>query len=359
MDAHPSLLQNARDAANLLQLGNGLNCGPILIVLDRRNETVYSAEMSFHPSRTMPHAVVVPGNFDGVHLGHQSLIEKARAIAKPHGWRVVALTFDPHPLAFFAHDRAPQLLSGVRTRASQIRDAGADDVIVKAFDSHFASQSPEDFVANIFLGELDAKAIVVGEDFRFGHKRAGDIALLRELGRTHNFGVHISEPVIVEGEIVSSTRIRKCLSEGNVAMATRLLGRAHSIVGTVIHGEERGRTIGFPTANLQRTEPGMVPAHGVYAVVARRRSTGELLRGVANVGNRPTFEAGFSIENHFFDFAGDLYGETLRVAFVERLRGEQKFDGVTALKEQIAKDSAAAASLLETLHRRWPAWLTP
>jgi riboflavin kinase/FMN adenylyltransferase len=288
---------------------------------------------------------VSPGNYDGVHLGHRALLDAARVLAGDR-LAVTALTFDPHPAQVLAPDRAPPLLTTLERRTVLLKAFGADAVEILRFDRALAEASPETFVTSVLVERLGARGVVVGPDFRFGKGRAGDVETLRALGLAHGFEVRAVAPVEIEGAVVSSTRVRAALTDGEVELAARLLGRVHDVGGEVIHGDHRGRTIGFPTANL-RCEPVLLPSDGVYAVVAREPSTGDVLRGVANLGVRPTVGAGRSVEAHLFDFDGDLYGRTIRVAFVARLRGEQRFDGLESLKAQIEKDAADARARLD------------
>ncbi|MCA9609459.1 MAG: bifunctional riboflavin kinase/FAD synthetase [Myxococcales bacterium] len=286
------------------------------------------------------HSVVAPGNYDGVHVGHRALLETAREEARD-AERVTVLTFDPHPSKVLAPLRAPALLTTIERRATLLRRAGADAVEVARFDADFASQSPEAFIEEVLRGRLAARAIVAGPNWRFGKRRAGTADTLREAGLV----VREVSPIELDGGVVSSTRIREALHEGRVEDATRWLGRVHDVGGKVVLGDQRGRTIGFPTANLA-CEDVLLPADGVYAVVARTDG-GDLLRGVANLGVRPTMDAGRSVEAHFFDFEGDLYDRTLRLGFVSRIRAERRFDGLDALKAQIANDARQARSDLE------------
>ena len=288
-------------------------------------------------------SVVTPGNHDGVHLGHRALLAAARAMAAREGLEVVAMTFDPHPATVLAPERAPARLTTIERRQELLLGAGADRVDVVRFDRTFASLSAEEFVEARLAGALRARGVVVGPDFRFGRGRAGDTEGLRALGRHHGFQVISVEPVVIDGEVVSSTRVRALIGEGDVRTAARLLGRAHDVDGRVVRGDGRGRSIGVPTANLD-CDPVLVPKDGVYAVVVKVGD--ELLPGVANLGVRPTFAAGRSVEVHLLDVERDLYDARLRVAFVERLRGEQRFDGVEALKAQIARDVSAARVIL-------------
>lgn len=306
-------------------------------------------------------AVITPGNYDGVHLGHRALVSTAQSVAAQHpGARVRALTFDPHPLHFVAPDRAPPLLTSVARRVELLRAAGADDVVVQPFDRSFALLSPEGFVSEILVRRLHARAVVVGSDFRFGAKRAGNVATLESLGARYGFEVTIVAPVTLEGQLVSSSNVRASLLVGEVELAARMLTRVHDIERRVIEGHRRGRTIGFPTANLELS--GMLaPADGVYAVSVRvldgDAPPAERLWGVANLGVRPTVNGGRSLEVHLLDFSGDLYGRTLRVGFVARLRGEAKFPDLAALTAQIARDVDAARKALAACDPRLLAWI--
>lgn len=300
-----------------------------------------------------PTTVVTPGNHDGVHRGHRRLIEAARELAGG-AHRVTALTFDPHPARVLAPSRAPELLTQIERRVELLKRAGCDDVEVLRFDRDLAAKTPEEFVNGVLLDRLSARGVVVGPDFRFGKGRAGDVSVLRSLGERLGYEVRSVGPVEHEGEVVSSTRIRAAVRDGDVAMATALLARVHEVAGEVVKGHQRGRTIGFPTANLA-PEPVLMPADGVYAVIAR--VDGELVRGVANLGVRPTMEAGRSAEVHLFDFDRDIYGATMRVGFVARLRGEEKFDGLDALKAQIARDASDARAQLEAADAGTWSWI--
>lgn len=289
--------------------------------------------------------IVVPGNHDGVHLGHQALLARARVLAAGRGLEVVALTFDPHPMVTVAPERAPVPLTTIARRTELLRAAGADRVAVARFDAAYAAQTAEEWITNELSARLDARAVVVGVDFRFGKGRGGDLEGLRAMGRARGIEVDALGEVMLAGttERASSTAIRTALARGDVAHAAALLTRPHSVDGTVVEGNQRGRTIGFPTANLV-PDPILLPLDGVYAVRART-SEGRWLDGVANLGSRPTFAAGRSLEAHLFDFSGDLYGARLRLAFVERIRAEKKFDGVDALVAQIRLDADHARAI--------------
>ena len=306
-------------------------------------------------------SVVTPGNYDGVHLGHRALIRAAREQADRLGPEtdVVALTFYPHPLALIAPDRAPQLLTTPERRVELLRAAGADRVHIQAFDRAFSSLTPEAFAREVLVEELGARAVVVGQDFCFGAGRSGNVSVLQQLGEALGFEVCIVQPVHFQGAVASSSRVRKALGQGNVELAAQLLTRVHDVTRRVVSGNKRGRTIGVPTANLELTGL-MPPADGVYAVCARILTPGRdprRLGGVANLGVRPTLKAGRSMEVHLFDFEGDLYDCTLRVGFVSRLRGEQKFASLEALREQIACDMIEAKSAVERCDESLLAWI--
>jgi riboflavin kinase/FMN adenylyltransferase len=319
-------------------------------------------------------AVVTPGNYDGVHLGHRALIATARKVAREAEaagqgpLRVVALTFDPHPLHFIAPDRAPRLLTDVPQRNELLRAAGADEVVVLPFDRAFSLLSPSEFVQQVLVHRLDARALVVGTDFRFGAQRAGDVATLQTLGAPHGITITTVPPVTLDGEPVSSSRVRACLAAGEVELAARMLTRVHHLDRRVVMGHQRGRTIGFPTANLE-LEGLLAPSDGVYAVSVRIQDKSEQddgsapdlsqqrYLGVANLGVRPTVNAGRSMEVHLLDFEGDLYGRTLRIGFVARLRGETKFPDLAALRAQIARDVDAGRAALQACDPRLLAWI--
>lgn len=305
------------------------------------------------------HSVVTPGNHDGVHLGHRALINAAKKTAETHGWQTLAMCFEPHPTAVLVPERAPVLLTNMERRVEILRGAGCDDVVVLPFDDEFSKMTPDRFVERVLLDACAAKGVVVGPDFHFGHKRSGNISTLREWGKRDGFTVELVEPVMYKGDAVSSTRLRRTLGEdGNVEDAALMMTRVHETTGVVVQGDQRGRQIGFPTANLE-VGPLQLPKDGVYAVVARLLGEADapLLHGVANLGNRPTFDAGRSIEVHLFGFDGDLYGKRMRVGFVSRLRGEAKFDGLDALRRQIDQDCDAAKNALQRLDQGLIRWI--
>lgn len=297
---------------------------------------------------------VTVGNFDGVHRGHQALVDACRGRATC----VTAMFFDPHPGAFFRPDAAPPLLTVGQRRQELLRHAGADTVETRAFDARFASQSPEEFVRDVLLAELNATTVVVGPDFRFGQGRAGDVSTLQSLGETLGFEVVIASAVSCDAEddVISSTRVRDALVAGDAEMAASLLGHLHDVDGTVVKGDGRGRTIGVPTANLDQVA-GMLPSDGVYSVLVTRAGESARWLGVANLGVRPTFGAGRSLEVHLLDEDEDLYGVRLRVGFVARVRGETKFSGIDELVAQIARDKDLARHQLLSIDPALSAWL--
>ncbi len=295
-------------------------------------------------------AVVAIGNFDGVHLGHRQVIERAGARAKAAAAPHAVLTFEPHPRSVLHPDALPFRLTPFRTKSRLIEALDVDLLFTVHFDQAFAQQSAEDFVERVLVQGLGARHVVVGYDFVFGHHRRGTPALLAEEGRRLGFAVTIIDPVATPGgPVYSSTRIREHLAQGRPREAAALLGRFWEVEGRVERGDERGRTIGFPTANL-RLEDYLRPAAGVYAVRAGIEAEGrvEWHDGVANFGRRPTVGGSdLRLEVHLFDFAGDLYGRHLRVELVDYLRPEQKFAGLDALKAQIAADARRAREVLE------------
>lgn len=304
-------------------------------------------------------SVVTPGNHDGVHLGHRALVDAAKRTAEAQGWETLAMCFDPHPTAVLAPERAPLLITSMERRVELLKGAGCDDVVVLPFDNAFAKTTPARFVERVLLDACHAKGVVVGPDFHFGHKRSGNVDTLRSWGERKGFSVELVEPVMFKGEAVSSTRIRRILSEdGNVEDAAAMMTRFHEITGRVVAGDRRGRQVGFPTANLD-VESIQLPKDGVYAVVARvlgDAGRGQI-HGVANLGNRPTFGAGRSVEVHLFGFDGDLYGRNLRIGFAARLRGEMKFDGLDALRQQIDRDCDQAKNALQQSSPELARWI--
>ncbi|WP_119068001.1 bifunctional riboflavin kinase/FAD synthetase [Rubrobacter indicoceani] len=288
---------------------------------------------------------VALGNFDGVHLGHRVVLDRAIEEGRKRNLEVIAATFDPHPRAVLKPESAPKLLSDLKTRKRLLVEAGMDGVAVVPFDRDLSTESPEEFVESVLIRTLGAEVVVVGKNFRFGYRASGGLADLQRIMASHGgeaFGAGVRQ---AGAEVISSTRIRAMLDAGDVAGAATLLGRPHEVTGIVIPGDRRGRTIGFPTANVLPPQDVIVPERGVYACLVRLR--GELYPSCVNVGFAPTFgERESRIEAHLLDFEGDIYGERIGVGFVSRIRGEKKFSGVEELVEQIGRDSERARSLL-------------
>lgn len=294
-------------------------------------------------------AAVAIGNFDGVHRGHQAVIGEAGRAAREHGLPWAVLTFEPHPVSVFKPDSDPFRLTPFRIKARQIEALGVDSLVVLHFDPGFAALPADRFVEDVLAGGMGAKHVVSGYDFVFGQGRKGDCELLLHRGEVHGFGFTCVGAVKDgEGIVYSSTRVRECLWNADPKGAAHILGRAFEIEGRVEHGDARGRAIGFPTANLHLEEY-IRPAPGVYAIRAGidRGAETDWVGGVANLGRRPTFGGqDVVLEAHLFDFDGDLYGRHLRVALIDHIRPEKKFDGIESLKAQIAEDCAVARKLL-------------
>ncbi len=297
---------------------------------------------------------VAIGNFDGVHLGHQRLLALARELARARGAAAAVLTFEPHPVRVLRPKLAPPLLATLPRKLELLAAAGADAAVVQPFDLGYAASAAETFVARDLAGALGCEDVVVGYDFTAGHERAR-VDALRPLLAAHGIRLHVVEPVTADGLVVSSTKIREFLLEGNVEAAALLLTRPHDVDGVVARGAGRGRGFGFATANVETAA--LLPANGVYAIRAAlggRVGPGglegaALHEGVCNVGTKPTVEANAAVtaEAHLFDFEGhDLYGERIRVAFVARLRDERRFPTLDALRAQIAADAERARDVL-------------
>jgi riboflavin kinase/FMN adenylyltransferase len=286
--------------------------------------------------------VATIGNFDGVHLGHQAVFRHLREQAQELGLPTTVITFEPQPQEFFTPESAPARLTRMREKLHALKQAEIDRVVLLEFGFKLAGMDAAEFVQRLLVDGLDVRYLFVGDDFRFGKGRSGDIEMLRTVGHMHGFAVENMNTYVVGEERVSSTRIREALANGELEEAGRYLGRPYRICGRVGHGDQRGRTIGFPTANINLHRK-VSPLRGVYAV--RVGGLGdEQLPGVANIGNRPTVDGGtqFLLEVHLFDFSRSIYGEHLDVEFCKRLRDEQKFDSFDQLKHQIERDAVEA-----------------
>jgi riboflavin kinase/FMN adenylyltransferase len=293
--------------------------------------------------------VVVVGNFDGVHLGHRHVLRRAREVADADTLTLVAVTFSPHPMAVLRPEHAPTALTSLERRADLLVEAGADAVLALPFDRDVAGWSPQEFVDRVLVTGLHARAVVVGANFRFGHRAAGDVAALRDLGAGRGFA---AEGIELDGgpQVWSSTYVRTCLAAGDVAGAAEALGRPYAVRGVVVRGDQRGRELGYPTANVPTDALTTAPADGVYAGWLRRPDTGERYPAAISVGTNPTFdgERERRVESYVLDRTDlELYGVEVEVSFVQRLRGMTAFDSVESLVTQMAADVDRARDLLE------------
>jgi riboflavin kinase/FMN adenylyltransferase len=292
--------------------------------------------------------VVVIGNFDGVHLGHQHVLARASEIAEQDGLTVVAVTFDPHPMAVLRPEHAPVQLTTIEVRAELLADAGADHVLAVPFDRDMAGWPPEEFVQRVLVDCLHAATVVVGANFRFGSRASGDVATLRALGATSGFTVD-GLPLDGGPMVWSSTYIRQCLAAGDVAGAAEALGRPYAVRGTVVRGDQRGRELGFPTANVPTDGLTAAPADGVYAGWLRRLDTGDVHPAAISVGTNPTFDGvrDRRVESYVLDRTDlELYEVEVEVSFVERLRGMVAFESVEKLVTQMDDDVRRAREIL-------------
>ncbi len=286
--------------------------------------------------------VLTIGNFDGVHLGHQQVIKKLAQKGQEMSLPVVVMVFEPQPLEYFLGENAPSRLMRLREKAIQFAQLPVDNLLILRFNQKFSNYDAEDFIKEVLINTLNVKHLVVGDDFHFGKARRGNFAMLKEKGKEYGFNVEATDSFLVSGHRVSSTLIRDALGDGELAMAKLLLGRSYSVCGRVAHGHKRGRTIGFPTANIQMFRKN-TPIEGVYAVTMTGVGEREL-PGVANVGTRPTVDGGSKVilETHLFDFDKEIYGHYVEVHFKEKIRNEIRFQSLEELKQQIDKDVIVA-----------------
>lgn len=293
------------------------------------------------PSLDKPTALTI-GNFDGVHLGHRALLSRLAELGAARGLMPTVLTFEPHPREFFAPDSAPARLSTLREKLELLAECGVAQVLVASFNATLAAIPADMFARDILLGSLQAQHLIVGDDFRFGAKRQGDFALLSRLFSAAGATLETLTEVQVAGVRAASSNIRAALAVGDMDLAASLLGRPYRMDGRVMTGRQLGRQLGFPTANIYiRHNP--LPLRGVFAVQVKGAAE-HTVKGVANLGVRPTVDGGLRpiLEVHLFDFSGDIYGRHLQVSFLHKLRDEQKFSDLEALKSQIALDAQAA-----------------
>jgi len=302
----------------------------------------------FRPLGT-PHAVTI-GNFDGLHLGHQAMLARLQDVARARGLPSCVLSFEPHPREFFAPEQAPARLSSLREKAECLQQMGIDRLHVFRFDRAFSALTAEAFIEQVLGTTLQARYVLVGDDFRYGAKRAGDFALLEHLGRSLGFDAESLPTVEVAGERSSSTAVRQALAAGELEHAAHLLGRPYSISGRVVHGDKLGRDIGFPTANIQ-LKHNQPPLLGIFAVEVCGLN-GEPLPGVASLGRRPTVKGADAVpvlEVHLFDFKAEIYGRRVRVDFLHKLRDEEKYPDLDSLVAQIRRDVDNAKHFLATI----------
>lgn len=299
-----------------------------------------------HNLRPRHHGCAITiGNFDGVHLGHQAVIGQLVERARDLGVPACVVTFEPHPREYFTPDQAPARLSRLRDKAAALSALGVDRLLILRFDRHLVTQAPEAFVNELLCDGLGARHIVVGDDFRFGRRRAGDFALLEAMAAEHGYSLERATTHALDGDRVSSTRVRAALAAGDMNAAARLLGGPYTMRGRVVHGQKLGRELGYPTANLPLAGR-EIPVSGVFAVIAWHED-GRRLPGVASLGWRPTVEGKVPLlEVHAFDFSGDLYGAHLTVVLLERLRPEVRFDSLDELTTQMHRDADAARRVL-------------
>jgi riboflavin kinase/FMN adenylyltransferase len=289
--------------------------------------------------------VIALGNFDGFHAGHQAVVGRAVRHAQDEGRPAIVATFDPHPVRFFKPDVAPFRLTTLDQRQELFAAAGADAMLVLPFDATLAGTTAEDFITGLLLDRYGAAGVVTGSDFVFGKGRGGNVVTLADHARRLGFFTEMVAPVDDAEEVISSSRIREALQAGDCATAARLLTRPFTVRGTVQHGDKNGRLLGFPTANIDMGNY-LRPRYGIYAVTGKLPD-GRILKGAANLGIRPSFDPPKELlEPHFFDFAEDLYGQEIDVAFHAFIRPEAKFDSMDALMAQIAADCDAAKRLL-------------
>lgn len=291
---------------------------------------------------------VVIGNFDGVHRGHQHVVRRGHEVAAERGLTLVAVTFEPHPMAVLRPEHTPVVLTTLEQRAELLADAGADAVLALPFDRDMAAWTPDEFAERVLVSRLHAAVVVVGANFRYGNRAAGDVSCLSDFGAGHDFTV---EGIPLDGgpQVWSSTYVRTCLASGDVAGAAEALGRPYSIRGIVVKGDQRGRELGFPTANVPATSERAVPPDGVYAGWLTRRDTGERFPAAISVGTNPTFDGviGRRVESYVLDRTDlDLYGVEVEVAFAEHLRGMVAFESIDALIVQMRADVDRTRALL-------------
>lgn len=292
----------------------------------------------------IPSPIVAIGNFDGVHRGHQIIFRRVADIARELKGTGIVITFEPHPLKIIAPEKVPPLLTTFRKKMELIEECGIDQVICADFTRKFADQAPRDFAKNILVDKIGVREIVVGFDYAFGRGRAGTLAYLKKMGEEFDFKVHVIDPVKIEDHLISSSRVRELIEDGEVETARKFLGRPYSLQGPVIKGYKTGHSIGFPTANID-THRVQIPATGVYAVWVLHEK--KKYKGVVNIGFNPTFHRDrLSVEAHILDFEEPLYGQEIEIIFLRRIRNEIEFKSADDLVEQIRKDIEEANKII-------------
>ncbi|HEX5513495.1 MAG TPA: bifunctional riboflavin kinase/FAD synthetase [Gammaproteobacteria bacterium] len=297
----------------------------------------------WHNLRAHHHGCVATiGNFDGVHRGHRAVLARLQQEAQRDGLPSTVIIFEPQPLEYFRPEAAPPRLTELRSKLQALAEAGVEQVLCLQFGHKLAQMPAEVFVDELLVDRLGVRFLMVGDDFRFGHARCGDYAMLQAAGARHGFTVARMPTVLEGGQRVSSTRVRQALAEGDLALAAQLLGRRYSICGRVVRGQALGRKLGYPTANIAFHRP-PPPLDGIFVIGVRLDGVGQSRPGVASLGTRPTVNGTRTLlEVHLFDYSGDLYGRQLEVEFLQRLRGEERFDSLDALRVQMDQDAAAA-----------------
>lgn len=304
-------------------------------------KTVYWGEGEFRLARS----VVTIGNFDGIHIGHQEILERGRAIAGERGIPLVVISFEPHPGKVLCPQKAPEIINTERQKRELLRQQGVDYYFVIRFSPEFSRMEPETFLNMILVESLGVEHVLVGADFVFGRKRSGNVEFMKHFGSGHGYSVDPVPQVSLDGEVVSSSGIRSLLKNGKIRKANRFLGRYYYMEGIVVHGEQLGKKLGFPTANII-SENELTPLLGVYA--SSTIAGGNQYQSVTNIGFKPTFGGKkIIVETHLFDFDMDIYGEEITVAYVEYIRPEVMFDSVDKLVEEIKNDCNLARSILK------------
>lgn len=295
--------------------------------------------------------VATIGNFDGVHLGHQAIIKQLKSTAEFHGQPAVIVTFEPHPQEFFAPDRAPARLMRLREKLAYLRQTGIDRVVCLRFDQALADLSAEDFIRNILVEKLGVRHLIIGDDFRFGKKRQGDITTLKEYAAQSGFDVEHTDTCMINGHRVSSSRVRELLAQGKMSKAAELLGRSYAISGRVVHGEKRGRALGYPTINVNLHRH-LSPVAGIFAAMVHGLQP-DVIHAAVSIGSRPVFGGDdINLEAHLLDFDREVYGAYVTVELLKQLRHEQMFDNIDALKQQMDQDIAEARKFFSEYNKK-------